>query len=671
MHLLPRALAAALLGALAGAACLVAAAGWHPTVAFEMEWGLPSYVTGFYPLERDGDETFAWTGKQVAIALAEADRRVPWTCEMRFRGSRPSDDVQPELVAAVDGLRVAAWRATNEYQAARVTVPATPAKPGLAVSFTASQLWEPGPADPRLLGVQVDRLWCAPSSGVMLPPRPALGAAAVAAAILGAGFALTGVTAGSAVGAVLLMAIGQAVVLVSGGGLYGSHPVTAMRLATVIACVLVLTAVCVRLGRKEALRNTARFALAFSAGALYLQLLALLHPAKPVVDAVFHAHRFDSVLAGHWYFTQLSTSATPFPYAIGLYLFSIPWAWLTTNHVALLRVVVSSSEIVAGVLLYPLVVRNWGHRLTGAVAVALFSLAPLSYTIIGNANLTNAFGQAVSVVAVALIGVATDRLRRPLIFAGLVAVLTLGLIAHISTLVLLPATTVVMALLFHYQGGKPLRGVGLTIVAMTLMAIVGATAIYWGHFGDVYRLQFDRARAAVSAQPAPRSNAAGQTPRQPAAGQAAGAERANGAPPEAAGRLGHSQLSMVIRAGQALRLTAESIGWPVVLLALAGAWRAFRERRRDVLDLTVLAWAIVWLVLGTASVVSPANRTYQQDAFEFISRVVHATLPAAVLLAARGATWAWSAGAAARTAAVGLLAWTLVTGVRAWAAWLV
>ena len=124
------------------------------------------------------------------------------------------------------------------------------------------------------------------------------------------------------------------------------------------------------------MRNTARFAVTFSAGALFLQLLALLHPAKPIVDALFHAHRFEDVLAGRLYFTQLSTSATPFPYAIGLYLFAAPWAFLTANHVALLRVVVSTFEVLAGGLLYTVVVKTWGNRLAAAIAVALFILVP-------------------------------------------------------------------------------------------------------------------------------------------------------------------------------------------------------------------------------------------------------------------------------------------------------
>ncbi len=97
-----------------------------------------------------------------------------------------------------------------------------------------------------------------------------------------------------------------------------------------------------------------------------------------------------------------------------------------------------------------------------------------------------------------------------------------------------------------------------------------------------------------------------------------------------------------------------------MLLALVGAWRAFAEGGRGRLDLVIAAWAIVWVVFVTASVLSPGNKSYQQDAYEFIGRVVHATLPAAVLLAARGAAWGWRAGTAFRLASVALLGWAVV-----------
>ncbi len=656
MRLILRAVAVALLGAVAGAAALVAVAGWHPAVTFETDRDLPSYASGFYPPERDGGNTFVWTEQHAEISLAGLDRRVPWTCEIRFRGARPSEGLMPDLMVAVDGLHAGAWHGTNEYQDVRVNVVPSPAKPGLVLSLTSTVVYDPGPADPRQLGVQVNRISCAPASGMILPPHRALGAASISAAILSAGFALIGVTAGSAVVAGLLMAVGQAWTLNSAGALYGPYPQTAIRLALVISVVMVLLVAALRWPRRPALRNTARFAVAFAAGALYLQLLALLHPAKSIVDAVFHAHRFEEVLAGRLYFTQLSTSATPFPYAIGLYLFSVPWAYFTANHVALLRIVVSSFEVLAGGLLYTMVVKTWGNRLAGSIAVALFILAPVSYVIIGNANLTNAFGQAVSIVTIAAVTVQAGRLRRPLVFVGVAALATLGLISHISTVLLLPSTLLVIAVLFWRFGGPPLRGAARPVVLVTAVALAASAAIYWGHFGNVYRIQFERMRAAVSASaPSPAPTAA--------------ADQAKAWSGDVS-RLGRATIPLSARLRQAFDQTVSSIGWPIVLLALVGAWRTFAEGGRNRLDLVVEAWVLVWVVFVSASVLSPGNKAYQQDAYEFISRVLHATLPAAVLLAARAAAWGWRAGSAARAASVAALSWAVVVGVRAWSGWL-
>jgi hypothetical protein len=655
MWSIPRSIGTAVLGALAGAACLVVAVAWNPAITLEMDRDLPGFATGFHPLERNGQESFAWTSGRAEVTLPGLDRRVPWTCAVRFRGARPPDLPQPDLVLAIDGVRAGVWHGTNDFEDVEVTAPATPMKPGLLLTLDSTTTFVPGGSDPRRLGVQVDRLSCRPAAGIVLPPRRALGAVALAAALLGAGFAMAGITAASAIGAAALMAAGQAYAIVSWGGLYGPYVLLVVRLAFWMACAMAGLVLLLEFLRREPFRNTARFAIAFSAGALYLQLLALLHPSKPLVDALFHAHRFDGVLAGRFYFTQLSTSATPFPYAIGLYLFAAPWAFLTADHVALLRVIVSASEIVAGALLYLLVVRAWGNRLVGAVAVALFSLVPVSYGIIGNANLTNAFGQAVSVIAVAALTLWVDRLRRIGPFVGVALLVTLGLICHVSTVVLLTSTLVCIAGLFFFGGALPLRTSARPVLLLTIVALAASAVLYWGHFGELYTAQFERMRAAVGVS-------------QPVGG---GASRP--APPAgaaASSALGRTTLSLSGRAGQALEQTAANLGWPILLLAIVGAWRMTVEGARDRLGLVIGAWGLVCLAFVALSVLWPGGKTYQQDAAEFIGRVEHATMPAAVLLAARGAVWAWRAGLPLRLASAILMLGAVATGIFAWAAWL-
>ncbi len=100
-----------------------------------------------------------------------------------------------------------------------------------------------------------------------------------------------------------------------------------------------------------------------------------------------------------YFFTQPMPGGVTFPYAIGLYVFAAPWTVFTHDHVTLLRVIVCSAQAVAGALLYPVVVKAWSDRAAALTAVVLFNVVPLPYGLVGNANLTNTFGEAVALTA--------------------------------------------------------------------------------------------------------------------------------------------------------------------------------------------------------------------------------------------------------------------------------
>ena len=131
--------------------------------------------------------------------------------------------------------------------------------------------------------------------------------------------------------------------------------------------------------RRRPLDPAARSVVMFSGAVLFLKLLALLHPSKLLIDALFHAHRLEWVMAGRYYFTQPMPSGVQFPYAIALYVFAAPWAAFTRDHVALLRIVVAVCQAVAGATLYPMVARNWHDRRAAVIAVMLFHTVPLPY----------------------------------------------------------------------------------------------------------------------------------------------------------------------------------------------------------------------------------------------------------------------------------------------------
>src|SRR5690606_27608778 len=139
------------------------------------------------------------------------------------------------------------------------------------------------------------------------------------------------------------------------------------------------------------------------------------------------------VLDGRYYFTQPMPSGVTVPYAIGLYVFAMPWTVLTTDFGTLLRAVGVAAECLGGLLLFGLVVRHWDNRRAGAVAVTLYACVPRTFEIVGNANLTNAFGQSMAVAVLVAATAWTLSVGRWRTWIGFTALLAAALLCHIST----------------------------------------------------------------------------------------------------------------------------------------------------------------------------------------------------------------------------------------------
>jgi hypothetical protein len=646
---------AAVAAALAGAVSVAVAYARHPAVALEMDRDPPSAATGFYPAERDRDITFVWTARRAALVLAGADRRVPWTCSIVFRGARPGTIPQPTLEIAADGVTLASLDGTNEFRTAAVVVPPKAEATTLRLGLTSSETFVPSDADRRALGVQVDRVACRPESGWPVPPPRAVTRAALAAGAWAAALGAIGLPTAVAAGMAGALAVAQGVILTTGTAPYGPYADVLVKLSVSVSLVIAASVWALRASRRQPVTVAARIALVVAAAASYLMLIALMHPSKAPVDAVFHAHRLEWVMSGRYYFTQLSTSATPFPYAIGLYVFALPWAALTRDHVTLLRVIVCALDALAGLMLYPLVARAWNDRLAAVLAVVFFFLAPVSFIVIGNANMTNAFGQSISILT--LIAAAwTFGRRHALAWGAVIALATLGLVSHVSTLVLLTTTLLAFAVLTWWSGEGRVGGGSLSVLLATIAALVLAVALYWGHFGDLYAEQIARWRG-------PSVSAAGP----PAAVVQADA-RETGA--ERTPVLGKDRIPFSGRVVGAADQTVANVGWPMLVMGAAGAWRMFTDRRRDRLTATILAWAVVWAGFVAFSVMSAVDTRYQQDAWEFIGRIEHATYPALAACAGSGTAWAWRAGRATRAGAFAAVLAALFIAARQWLLWL-
>ena len=222
--LVPRALVAAVIGALAGAMALVVAFSRHPNLTFEMDRDLPRAASGFYPVERAGRETFAWTGARGEVVFTRFDRAAAWRCAVSVRAGRPGGTPLPMVALEVDGVALTRRAGTNEYQELEVTAPPRPRTPGLRLGIVTSPTFVP-PGDPRELGVQVDRITCRPvGGGLVLPPRRALLAASLAAAVLAAAFALAGVPMMLTLALAIFTAVAQSFPLSTGPAPYLGTP---------------------------------------------------------------------------------------------------------------------------------------------------------------------------------------------------------------------------------------------------------------------------------------------------------------------------------------------------------------------------------------------------------------------------------------------------------------
>lgn len=620
-RLLARASGCGGLAALIGAAFLVLFYGARPDLTVEFDRDLPRLVAGIHPYERDAASglTFVWSRGEFVLRLPGLDRRVDWVLNVRARGARPVAADNPELSFVADGILLETRSSGPAFEEMQVTIPARRERPrGAVITIRASKTFSPGASDPRELGFMLDRVRLRPS-GIVLPPRRAIAGASLAAGMLGAAVALLGVSASVASAAAIVIAAATAAIAAKGFAPYTSFPLTAATLAFWTALVTVVAARAVEWRGGAPLRNTARFALGFSAAATFVKLLVLLHPDLPIGDALFHAHKFRTVVDGNLFFTSIAPGNYHFPYAPGLYVAAAPFASMVvrdSGDMQLLRIFVVAFDAVAAVLLYLMIMRSWGDRRGAALAVALYHLIPLGFDVDTVGNLTNAFAQTLAVFALAMVGAPSLRWEHRRYVAALALLLAAAYLSHTSTFAILFPACVMIAAVFIWHGGPALRSPAAAVLLAAVAALIIAVAVYYAHFGETYRAEFAR----ISDETA--RNA-----------------------PDAGGR------TVMDRLADVPRHVGLYLGVPALLLAAAGGWSLFVRGARDRLTLAILGWTVACVAFLILGILTPVDMRYYL-----------ASIPALALSGAAGASWLWGRGGGYRFAALALLAWTAVTG---------
>jgi len=651
---MPRALIRVLLatgsGAVVGVALLLLAYPPNRDVVLEMDRDLPSFLSSTYPGEREGERTFVWTSSRAVLRLAGLDRGSAWTCTLRVRGPRDASLPSPDLTLSFDGVGGATTRLGNEFQDVAVEVPARPDRSGLTLTASVHPTFRPGPSDPRELGAQIDWLRCTAANAWVWPPGVALGTAAASGAALGAASALTAAPLSLIAVIVVIGGLGQALLLARSGGVFVPYPEQLATFMVSAAALLAFVAWAPAMMRRPRLSGAALAAVSLSVVLAALKLAALSHPAKALIDALFQAHRLEWVMAGRYFFTQPMPSGVQFPYAIGLYATAAPFAALITDHVLLLRTVVIVVEAIGGVMLYALVARGFQDRAAGVVAVVLFHLVPVPFVVLGNANLTNAFAQAVGLIALcglALMPVPARSLKPMAAAIGVWLLTALAFLSHVGTIVVVAGILGAVVVTFLLARQREMSRLAAFVVIMTTLAGLLATGLYYRHFTDVYAEAFARMRAPVAASVAPPP-----------------VEREDGTRPAILVR----PLAWHERVANSASQTWIDIGWPLLALAAVGGVTRVRRLRGRV-PLLLMAWVAAWVLFLVGGTLTRVEVQFQRYAVEFVARVNLAAYPALVAAAALGVTWLWRRGRGTGLIACGLVTATVFFGVTAWLGW--
>jgi hypothetical protein len=315
-----------------------------------------------------------------------------------------------------------------------------------------------------------------------------------------------------------------------------------------------------------------------------------------VSDVVFHANKLRQVMGGDWFPVSVTQHAHPFriPYGVSFYALLVPLARIGVDPVALVRVGAALFAIASTLLVFPLLARRDPRR--AALTVTLLSLLPITVDVFSYGNLSNIFGQAMTVAFFCW-------WAGPAVGGGAVGALLLALggLAHLSSLIVLAVLVPALLLL-----GDPARR--RDRVRWIAVAVGFALAgLYYAHFAREVLEQL------------PRLKEGGGT-----------------------GKVAVGPLAVL---WDQLRWANVRWGLPAILLAVVG----FPRRPEDAVERDLRAFWAAGAVLCVAALVSPLEVRY----------VYALTLPLAAA-AAMAATRAWSRGGAWRVGVLVLLIWQLI-----------
>lgn len=540
-------------------------------------------ATRLYPPElQDNGGAFSWTGGTARLSIPHLSRSRPQTLHLIVSGPRAAEHgPTPQLTVWIDGNATAQLQTDNHRKSVSVVIPAAPTE-GVVVRLEVSSTFVPGLHDPRMLGVIVHEVGLSSSRSLRPTVRAlAWGGLAIAMAVTGVWWCGVGRRVGLMVSAGITVAF--VYLLLRDAAFLGPFVERLARAASGIAIAGGAMGLVRLLWPSTAGLPELPTVVGITLGAAAAKLGLLVHPLMTVGDGVFQVHRAQYVQSGHYFFT----SVTPrpffeFPYAIGLYVVSLPlWSYFPTtlDRLVLLRVVVLGADALVGVALYAAARRQWGASVPALLCAAIWPFAQAPMHALGNANLANAFAQALFSLGMAgIIWLAARPRKGPIAIAATVLALTGAFLSHFSTLAVgLPLLGLVaVSLLAGGQGH--VRRAGVWVVALTITAAALSYVVYYSHFTDTYRETVERVRMHE------------RTEDEPAGASIAAAPG--------------TKLRRWVRDG------SDDYGRPTGTLfaaSVAGAVLLVRHRRREALTLVLAGWGAAWIAWTALGIMTPVQ----------------------------------------------------------------
>ena len=519
-------------------------------------------------------ENQSWTRAEVAtVALPGLDRSVPLTLTIRASAPVPEP---PTLVVRADGYTLGSQQLLRTEGEWTLQIPARGPK-GVTLEFEVSQLYRPANGDlPR--GALFRQISLAPV-GRWWPPLRSVVDAALVGAALGGAFALVELPL---VGAMLGLLLGGVV-----SALVGHHGVAAVtpwdvqgiRAAYYALGLSAVVAAWRRFGLPDVWRDIGQY-LVVSLAMLWFNLLFWLNPETPAGDLTFHVHRLQYALSGHYFFTE-GTPGGVSPYAIGLYVIAglfqqaTPF-WQSGNG---LHVIAALAEAVAGFLIACAVRRAWQAHATALMALLTISAVSAEFQAHAVGYMTNAFAQPMAVAALASLAVASP------VIGGVCALpwTIIAFLSHTGTFITLAAILLTCVVVQALTPGRDNRRMAVVILGVLAIASTVSIALFYSHFGDVYRDLLTRSRHAVASVPLQRAEAH-QT------------EWVPGWP------------ALLQRLAAVPGYVHKYLGYPLLALAAAGAWS--RRFSTDVWTRLLQGWVVACAALFVLGQVSSIDVRY-------------------------------------------------------------